>query len=167
MPKFKKGSPEAKAFMAKLRRMKKKSAPAKKKAAPAKKKSIGATQGNLFAKPNKPKQRGTSNLEADKKLKAKAPGKRKSSSGGTYYESRRNRSDIPGTMAGIGSIQSDLNRKLAAAKNYLAILQGKLAYTTELYKQTRGATHKAQLPTIRKKITEARRVVMQLKKVAK
>jgi len=134
MPKFKKGSPEAKAFMAKLRRMKKKSAPAKKKAAPAKKKAV--------KKAVSVKKKAAPRKVATKKRTATV-------------------------VSGIGSIQSDLNRKLAAAKNYLAILQGKLAYTTELYKQTRGATHKAQLPTIRKKITEARRVVMQLKKVAK
>jgi hypothetical protein len=42
------------------------------------------------------KQTGTSNLIYDKRKKAKAPGKRKSASGKTYYEYRRNRSDIEG-----------------------------------------------------------------------
>jgi hypothetical protein len=41
-------------------------------------------------------QTGTSNLIYDKRKKAKAPGKRKSASGNTYYEYRRNRSDIEG-----------------------------------------------------------------------
>lgn len=139
MPKFKKGSPEAKAFMAKLRKMKKKSAAPKKKAAPAKKKAVKKTA---------PKKKAAT---------------RKAS---THKDTRSHNVNVK-VVSGIGSIQSDLNKKLAAAKNYLAILQGKLAYTTELYKQTRGSGHKAQLPILRKKITEARRVVAQLKKVAK
>jgi len=35
-------------------------------------------------------------LEKDKKRKAMPPGKRISKTGKTYYESRRNRTDIPG-----------------------------------------------------------------------
>jgi len=36
-------------------------------------------------------------IKADKNLKAKPPGKRKSASGEIYYETRRNRSDVKGT----------------------------------------------------------------------
>lgn len=43
------------------------------------------------------RQTGSSNKDADKRLKAKAPGKRKSSSGATYCEYRKNRSDKPGS----------------------------------------------------------------------
>jgi len=45
-------------------------------------------------------QTGKSNLIYDKMKKALPPGKRKSSSGRTYYERRVNRSDKPGQMAG-------------------------------------------------------------------
>lgn len=112
-------------------------------------------------------QRGGSSLKFDLMRKAKAPGKRKSSSGKTYYESRRNRSDVPGTMAGIGAINTDLKRKLTAAQNHLSALVGQLAQTTELSKQTRNKTYKAQLPVLRKKIAEARKLVARLKRVAK
>jgi hypothetical protein len=47
------------------------------------------------------KQTGSSNIEIDKKKKALAPGKRKSDSGGTYYEYRKNRSDKPGSLTGV------------------------------------------------------------------
>ncbi|HYD91434.1 MAG TPA: hypothetical protein VEA37_08110 [Flavobacterium sp.] len=43
------------------------------------------------------KQSGTSNKVQDILKKAKAPGKRKSKSGRTYSERRKNRSDVPGT----------------------------------------------------------------------
>lgn len=164
MPKFKKGSKEARELMAKLRAKRGKTAT--KKAAP-KKKRIGTTQGNLFSQKPKPKQRGTSNLEADKRRKAKAPGKRKTESGSTYYESRRNRSDIPGTMAGIGSINKDLKQKLTSAEYYLSTLVGRLAFYTQLYKTSKNKSHKEMLPKIRKQITEAKKVVTKLKKVAK
>lgn len=42
------------------------------------------------------KQVGTTNFKADFKRKALAPGKRISSSGNTYWENRKNRSDQPG-----------------------------------------------------------------------
>jgi len=41
-------------------------------------------------------QIGRSNLIIDAMLSAKKPGKRRSRSGKTYYEYRRNRSDMPG-----------------------------------------------------------------------
>jgi hypothetical protein len=112
-------------------------------------------------------QRGGSSLKLDLMRKAKAPGKRKSSSGATYYESRRNRSDVPGTMAGIGAIQSDINRKFLAAQKHLSALVGQLAQTIELGKQTRSKTYKAQAVVIRKKIKEARKLVALLKRAAK
>ena len=127
--KLKKGSPEAKAYMAKIR----------------KKRKIGATQGDLFKQTFKSKQRGTSNLEMDKKRKAKAPG----------------------SLTGIGSIKTDLQRKLTAAQNNLAALMGKYAETKQLATATKSKTAKAALPTIRKKIVEARKIVAVLKKAAK
>ena len=64
-------------------------------------KSIKGDQLDLFsAAPTKSRskrsatyQRGSSNIEKDKKRQALAPGKRKSASGRTYYEYRANRSD--------------------------------------------------------------------------
>lgn len=66
-----------------------------------KSKSIQGDQLDLFSSsPTKSRtkksltyQRGSSNIEKDKKLQALAPGKRKSASGRTYYEYRANRSD--------------------------------------------------------------------------
>jgi hypothetical protein len=43
-------------------------------------------------------QTGKTTLWLDRKLHAKLPGWRKSKSGKTYYEARRNRSDMPGSM---------------------------------------------------------------------
>ena len=45
-------------------------------------------------------QTGRSNRAKDEARSAKAPGKRQSSSGRTYYERRKNRSDAPGQMLG-------------------------------------------------------------------
>jgi len=54
------------------------------------------------------KQTGTSNLLYDKRKKAKAPGKRISESGNTYYEYRRNRSDLPGSLTGLYFKKSEI-----------------------------------------------------------
>jgi len=52
--------------------------------------------------PRKPiHQTGKSSKKIDERMRAKKPGKRKSSSGATYYEYRRNRSDMPGKLTGI------------------------------------------------------------------
>ena len=68
------------------------------------------------------KQTGTSNIEADKKRQAMAPGKRKSQyGGGTYYEYRANRSD-QGVLLGVDDNNLDLLKK--------DILQD-LAYSTK------------------------------------
>jgi len=64
----------------------------------------------------KNRQTGTSNRTADKKIKAKPPGKRvvkhpggKSS---VYYERRKNRSDVPGTVTGVGDAKALIRRSL-------------------------------------------------------
>lgn len=46
------------------------------------------------------RQTGKSSGLHDKRLKAKPPGKRKSNTGRTYFERRKNRSDVPGTLTG-------------------------------------------------------------------
>lgn len=138
MPKFKKGSPEAKAFMAKLRRMKKKSATPKKKSAPKKK----------AVKKSAPKK--------------KVAPKRTS----THKDTRSHNVNVK-VVSGIGSIQSDLKRKLTASQKHLSELVGQLAQAVEFGKLTRNKTYKAQAVTLRKKIAEARKLVARLKKVAK
>jgi hypothetical protein len=67
----------------------------------------------LGAKPAAKKQTGTSNKARDIKRTAKAPGKRKSASGRTYYESRKNRSDRPGTLMGARVLTIDSGRMTA------------------------------------------------------
>lgn len=48
------------------------------------------------------RQTGKSNRKRDKERTALAPGKRKNSAGsGFYYERRKNRSDVPGSLTGI------------------------------------------------------------------
>lgn len=71
-------------------------------------KKIGGTGGS------KTRQTGSSNRRLDKKRKAKAPGKRKSASGKTYYERRRNRSDVPGKLSGASA--ATLKRELVSRK---------------------------------------------------
>lgn len=56
--------------------------------------------GSVGATKKKYKQTGTSNRRADSQRKAKRPGKRKSTSGRTYTETRKNRSDMPGKLTG-------------------------------------------------------------------
>lgn len=48
------------------------------------------------AKKFRNRQRGKSNSTADRKRKAKRPGRRVSKAGNVYYERRKNRSDKPG-----------------------------------------------------------------------
>jgi len=66
-------------------------------------------------------QTGTSNKSIDRTKKAKAPGKRKSSTGKVYYERRANRSDKKGTLTGvsekalIGAIKNRVESKMGAA----------------------------------------------------
>lgn len=71
-----------------------------------KKASAEYRSGSLGAKnPKKKKayQTGSSNKVADRKIKAKSPGKRKSATGRKYFERRANRSDMPGTLTGVSS----------------------------------------------------------------
>lgn len=49
-------------------------------------------------------QTGKSYINYDRFFKAKPPGKRKSKSGNIYYERRKNRSDVPGKLTGLGAI---------------------------------------------------------------
>lgn len=57
-------------------------------------------EGKIGKTKSSTRQTGHSNKKRDQKRHAKAPGKRKSKSGRTYYERRKNRSDVPGSMTG-------------------------------------------------------------------
>jgi hypothetical protein len=82
--------------------------PAKKKPARKKRRKVGATKTAA-----KYRQTGSSTKHRDKMFRAKAPGKRKSASGKVYYERRKNRSDVPGTLTGIsvGAMRSEMKRR--------------------------------------------------------
>jgi hypothetical protein len=56
--------------------------------------------GGLSEKPKATKQIGKTNIAKDKARKALSPGQWVSAKGKKYYEYRRNRSDVPGTMLG-------------------------------------------------------------------
>lgn len=57
------------------------------------------------SKPVKNRQTGRSNKAADRQRHARRPGIRKSKSGNTYYERRKNRSDVPGMLTGVSERQ--------------------------------------------------------------
>lgn len=65
--------------------------------------------GGLSEKPKATKQIGKTNIAKDKARKALSPGQRVSAKGKKYYEYRRNRSDVPGTMLGNAGEQNFRN----------------------------------------------------------
>jgi len=82
MARFKKGSKEAREYMAKIRK---------------KKTSVGKVSSK--------RQTGVSNRKRDKLVQAKEPGKRiAKKTKSVYYERRANRSD-KGTLLGVGNIE--------------------------------------------------------------
>lgn len=140
--KLKKGSKEAKEYMASIRGMKKSaSKKATKKAAPKKAAPKKASKKAAPKKAAIKKQTGTSNKIKDLQRSAKLPGRRKSSSGGFYYESRRNRSDASGSLLGIGSIS--LNQIGAE----LYEMEAKINMLKFRKKEARTMTEKKQLQT--------------------
>lgn len=83
-------------------------------------------------------QTGTSVKRKDQQRKAKPPGKRKSASGKTYVERRKNRSDLPGQLTGIntGTLKSELiRREKANLANQL--LRKEIAPTRKAYNSAR------------------------------
>jgi hypothetical protein len=146
--KFKKGSKEAKEYMASIRGMKK-SAPKKKaakKAAPKKaaKKAAPKKKAVKKAAPKKAaitKQYGTSNRNRDLQRVAKLPGRRKSEGGSIYNERRKNRSDAPGSLLGIGSVS--LNQIGAE----LYEMEAKINMLKFRKKEARTMTEKKELQT--------------------
>src|SRR5688572_14333875 len=89
------------------------------------------SEGKVGAAKKAPKQRGKSNLKRDKERTAKAPGKRTVKHGKkkttVYYETRKNRTDKPGSLTGI---RSQVKDKLSKA-----LLDYELATTVKATKE--------------------------------
>lgn len=84
-------------------------------------------------------QTGSSNKLYDSRKKAQGPGKRVSVDGNVYYERRKNRSDMPGSLTGIGALKktalSDCQYKLGklhAAKLQETTKRGKAALQKQI-----------------------------------
>lgn len=69
------------------------------------------------------RQTGSSNMARDRKLKALAPGKRRSKKGNIYYENRRNRSDVKGRDTPIRLKKRKVASQLQMEKNNRLMLK--------------------------------------------
>lgn len=84
-------------------------------------------------------QTGSSNKSFDSARKAKPPGKRLSKSGKVYYEHRKNRSDMPGSLTGIsqakliGEIKQRVEGTMGRA--YVNLSNAKKAAEKKAYKK--------------------------------
>lgn len=119
-----------------------------------KKASVEYRAGKLGATATKRpayRQTGSSDKAADRKRTALAPGKRKSRSGVTYYERRKNRSDMPGKLTGFSNqgLKSELTKRIKD-KLALALLRRDMALSKRVRKmwaeKVRG--YKAELKRI-------------------
>lgn len=63
-------------------------------------------------KPDIKRQTGESSIPHDKRMSAKQPGLRKSTAGNWYYERRKNRSDKPGSLTGVGVYAASAMQRL-------------------------------------------------------
>ena len=100
--------------------------------------------------------------------KAKSPGKRVSASGGVYYERRKNRSDMPGSLTGVNS---DILKKYTETLNNIEKLEKtllrnketakKFPYKTDFWKKHFSKTN----AEIKKYLTELKKHKTQLKKL--
>jgi hypothetical protein len=93
---------------------------AKAKKFPAKKKA--PTKKVAAKKATSAYQTGSSNKLYDSMRKAQGPGKRVSATGGVYYERRKNRSDMPGSILGIGALKKSA---ISECTNKLGTLHAK------------------------------------------
>ncbi|CAK0746728.1 hypothetical protein CCP1ISM_250002 [Azospirillaceae bacterium] len=74
----------------------------------------------------KPYQTGKSNKKNDQERKAKKPGVRKTKTGSTYIERRKNRSDMPGKLTGYDRKLEEAIKKVAYIDNQIEELQKKI-----------------------------------------
>ena len=88
-------------------------------------------------------QTGKTNLRIDRKRKALAPGKRRAKSGNTYYESRRNRSDVKGVDTPLTRKQGrKLVRKSPSKPHVMTIGKMKIVITAEKKRRLLAEYHK-------------------------
>lgn len=144
---------------------------AKKMAAPKK----GSKEAQLkmeFVRAAK-KQTGTSNIEADKKRQAMAPGKRITKAGTVYYESRANRSD-KGVLLGVKDLfKSNLKEDIIKDYNYtyncVKIYDFKQLQLKQAIKNPENKSYKVQLNKnlvhTNKYISEMKQHLKELKKL--
>lgn len=159
--KFKKGSKEAKAHMAKIRAMRGAGAG---KHTDTKSHNVNIKVVSGTKTKSTTRQTGTSNIEKDFAKKAKAPGKRKGASGKTYYERRANRSDKPGSLLGI---MTDNVKRLSDAiklKNHL-VDELKTRMTQPI--RTRDKQDMIMIRALRQLIINETKIISELKKSIK
>lgn len=88
-------------------------------------KKIGAAKKRKPVKRAASRQTGSSNKAADRKRVARPPGARKPAGSKvvTYYERRKNRSDVPGTLTGVSaaSLTSELKKRLLDKESALVL----------------------------------------------
>lgn len=100
-------------------------------------------------------------------IKAKPPGKRKSAGGSTYYEYRKNRSDMPGRLTGTKIDSSAylqmINGHIREAINVIAAADRRLAHWNDLKRKTHRS-EKLQRKMIDNRIAEEKKFIATQKK---
>lgn len=126
--------------------MAKKKSAAKKRTA---KKTVRHRKNTLptYVKKKQTASPGYSELH-DKLLPALPPGKRRSASGKTYYEYRKNRTDMPGKLTGIGSLKVDVKRMYQIASKSGSPLTKRVAKSLGSYAIS------SQYPSLETRINE-------------
>jgi hypothetical protein len=119
------------------------------------------------AKPKKSYQTGTSKKIVDERKRAKPPGKRivKTASGKhAYYERRKNRSDMPGSLTGVAAQSSAYRtmilRRLSSNSVQLAQADRDLSLLQSRYK---SAEKGAQKSFAKKRVEVQKRFIQSLK----
>lgn len=83
-------------------------------------------------------QTGSSNKLYDSMKKAQGPGKRVSATGGVYYERRKNRSDMPGSLTGIKGLKKISGVAPHKAKYYIEFMHQGIERTEYFDKLPKG-----------------------------
>jgi hypothetical protein len=78
----------------------------------ARKKTARKKPARTYVKNRQTKGQGNNSVKKDKQRKALPPGKRRSASGKTYYEYRKDHTDIPGKLTGYHTDQKSHNVKI-------------------------------------------------------
>jgi len=116
---------------------------------------IVAKKNRKKSKKVKNRQTGTSSRPADQRRHARRPGKRRSKGGSIYYERRKNRSDVPGSLTGLSTVKV----KSVLKEKYTESL-GKVLLQREMKKGQSG--QKRNVKKLGKRIAEIKRSIKQL-----